>query len=224
MQNCGAKILICFVIDKFFELQFLSLLPITAFLMDRYTMEIFTATLSASHFIDTYRDAERIECLCRACPNYGHSWSCPPLDYDVEPRLRLYEHVTLVVMKVTPCGSSISWQELEPLLLPERMKMENRLRQLEREHNALSCYPGSCMYCNELLDESIYRSCCTRCVDEPCRKPHLARPSLEAYGFDLSRTMIDFFNLPLQWSSGNKIPDYHIYLAAIFHNSDSVQW
>lgn len=43
-----------------------------------YRAEDFSVTVSVADYIARFRDAERFEGCCRACPNYGCSWGCPP--------------------------------------------------------------------------------------------------------------------------------------------------
>ena len=218
MQNCGAKIRFSFVIDKFFALQFLPLLSILLCVMCKYNIEIFSATISVEEYVACYRDASRIAEYCKSCDNYGQSWSCPPFDCDIESRLRSYCNVLLVAMKASPLVEGMSWHDFEQSLMTERLDFEKRLRQLEDEYMALACYPGSCLYCP---DEQ-----CARCCGAPCRHPRLMRPSLEAYGFDVAKSVSDILNFPLRWSSSSLIAttDYLTYVAALFHNEDVMAW
>ena len=67
-----------------------------------YTARDYTASLPVADFIARFRDAERIAGYCRACPNYGRSWACPPFDFDLEEYLSGYATALIVATKITP--------------------------------------------------------------------------------------------------------------------------
>ena len=56
----------------------------------RHTAQDYTASLPAAEYIAVYRDARRFGACCRACPNYGRSWACPPFDFDMDDYLAGY--------------------------------------------------------------------------------------------------------------------------------------
>lgn len=66
-----------------------------------YTARDYTASLPVADFIARFRDAERIAGYCRACPNYGRSWACPPFDFDLEEYLSGYA-TALIVARRSP--------------------------------------------------------------------------------------------------------------------------
>ena len=91
-----------------------------------YRAEDFSVTVSVADYIARFRDAERFEGCCRACPNYGCSWGCPPFDFDVEEYLNRYS---------AHAG---------------RERLERRLLEMERRYGGRSfAYVGSCLYCPE---------------------------------------------------------------------------
>ncbi len=47
---------------------------------------------------------------------------------------------------------------------------------------------------------------CTRPEGLPCRHPQLVRPSLEAFGFDITAILADLFNLTLTWGTQGHCP------------------
>jgi len=57
---------------------------------------------------------------------------------------------------------------------------------------------------------------CTRPDGKPCRHPELVRPSLEAYGFDLTATLADLFGIKTLWSKDGILPDYLVLIGAVF--------
>jgi predicted metal-binding protein len=174
-----------------------------------YSVEEFTASIAVDEYIRRFRDVATIG-GCHSCDNYGRSWGCPPFDFDVEERLRQYDEVQLIALKITPKESALPIAVAQELILPERKQLDGRLLEMERQYNGLVCsYVGECYYCAE---ES-----CSRLCGAPCRHPHLVRPSLEAYGFNVARTMHELFGMELQWGKDGVLPDHLIIVCALFH-------
>lgn len=180
--------------------------------MIEYSVEEFTASIAVDEYIRRFRDVSTIEGYCRSCENYGKSWGCPPFDFDVEERLRQYNKIELISVKITPKEVKIPIGVAQELILPERKRFDKRLLELEKQYNGLACsYVGKCYYCAE--------DACARLCGNPCRHPQLLRPSLEAYGFDVARTTEELFGLQLHWGKDGLLPDYLIIVCALFHNS-----
>lgn len=116
----------------------------------RYTAEDTTVTLPAGEYVARFRDAERIGGYCRTCPEYGRSWGCPPLGFDVEACLAGYASALLVATQITPSESGIPLSEAQRLILPERRRLEGRLLEMERLYGGRSfAYVGTCLHCPE---------------------------------------------------------------------------
>ena len=184
----------------------------------QYTAQDFTRSLAAADYTARFRDAERFAPFCRECPNYGHSWGCPPFGFDVAARLGAYSQVLLVATRILPAQTGLPIELSRRLIHPERIRLDRRLHELERLHGGLSCsYVGSCLYCPE--------GTCTRPEGQPCRHSDLVRPSLEAYGFDIGRTLRELFGIELRWGSEGRMPEYLTLVCALFHNADRpVEW
>lgn len=181
--------------------------------MPAYSAEDFTVVTSAGDYIGRFRDAERFAPLCRECGNYGRSWGCPPFECDIVGRLRSYSRLLLVATKIMPRESGLPIGESRRLILPERIRLEARLRELEKEFDGLSCsYSCSCLHCPE--------SQCTRPDGNPCRHPDLVRPSLEGLGFDMGRTVSELFGFGMVWGENGKIPEYLTIVCGLFFNSE----
>ena len=183
-----------------------------------YRTAEYTRSLAAADYIDRFRDAGRFIESCRACPNYGCSWGCPPFDFDVEARLRRYRRLLLVATRITPTVQALPMELSRPLIRPERIRLERRLHELARQYDGLSCaYVGSCLYCPG--------GTCTRPDGKPCRHPELVRPSLEAYGFDIGRTLSELFGLELAWGRDGRMPATLTLVCGLFHNGpDDLGW
>lgn len=102
----------------------------------RYTARDLTAELPAAEYIARFRDAGRIGGYCRACPNYGRSWGCPPFGFDVDEYLAGYASALLVATKIVPETRGIPISESGRLIRPERLRLEARLLEIERLYGA----------------------------------------------------------------------------------------
>lgn len=183
----------------------------------QYTAEDFSTTLPTADYIARFRDAERFIAYCRACRNFGHSWGCPPFDYDMEQLLRSHDTALLVATKITPTESGRPLSDAGALIRPERTRIEGRLLEMEHLYGGRSfAYVGTCLYCPE--------GCCTRPEGRPCRHPDRVRPSLEAYGFDIGKTASELFGIELRWSTDGRLPEYLTLVCGFFHNAQHVRW
>lgn len=177
-----------------------------------YRVEEFGANVRVEEYVAGFRDEKRFFELCRACPQFGKSWACPPFDFDAEAVLMQYEFAHIVATKITPVRNDIPIKDAQSLILPERIRIEKRLLDMERESGGRGfAHIGKCLHCG---DEK-----CTRLCKLPCRHPEKVRPSLEAFGFDIEKTLKSFFNIELLWGKDGKLPKYLVLVSALFHNS-----
>ena len=179
--------------------------------MEKYNIEEFTADITVDEYMKRFRDADRFIELCKACPNFNNSWGCPPFNFDTEDYLRQYRYAHLMVTKITPLETNISIDRTQQFILPERIRIEKRLLEMERATGGRAfAYIGTCLHCPE--------SCCTRKCGEPCRHPDKVRSSLEAFGFDIGRTLSELFNIKLLWGKDGVLPEYLVLVSALLHN------
>ena len=180
-----------------------------------HTTQDFTASLPAERYIAVYRDARRFAACCRACPNYGRSWACPPFDFDMDEYLSGYRTALIIASKVTPVHPGLPLSASQELLRPVRMRHERMLLDLEKRYGGRAfAYAGTCLYCP--------KESCARLEGKPCRHPELVRPSLEACGFDLSRTTEELMGIPLRWGEGDRMPEYLTLVSGFFHNAGEI--
>ena len=180
-----------------------------------YTARDYVTSLPADEYIAVYRDAKRFAACCRACPNYGRSWACPPFEFDMDQYLAGYRTALIIATKITPLRHDLPLTETERLLRPERMRHERLLLDLEHRYAGRAfAYAGTCLYCP--------KGSCTRLEGKPCRHPEWVRPSLEACGFDLCRTTEELMGIPLRWGHGDRIPKYLTLVSGFFHNADRI--
>lgn len=171
-------------------------------------METETREMALAQYVARYRDADRFAGYCRECGNYGRCRLCPPFARDDVPDFGAFRHIMLIAARFE-VGSDVAPAEVMEYLRHERIRLEEKLLELEREHDGRAFgFSGSCPYCE----------CCSRSEGESCRHPEKARPSLEAYGFDLCRTMEELFGRSLQWSeSGAPLRDVTLIGALIYN-------
>ena len=181
---------------------------------ERYTIEEFAQEISVEDYLDRFHNPAEVWGYCRACSNYGKQWGCPPFDFDVVEQLSKHRNIRLIATKITPLDKSLSPCEFSDLLRPERMRLEAELLTLERQHSGLACtYIGECLHCAN--------GACARLKGKPCCHPELVRPSLEAYGFDVAKTMSELFEIELRWSANGALPEYIVLVCGLFYNARS---
>ena len=182
-----------------------------------YETKDFTVDMEAGEYWRLFHDAVRVRRFCARCPNFGRSWACPPFDREAETGLRSYRRVLLITTKIIPSQGLDEGASSRELIACQRERVERRLFEMERECDgrALTAV-GSCTECDGLE--------CSRLHGTPCRHPERVRPSLEAYGFDVGRTVADLFGMRILWSRGGRVPEYLLLVCALFYNSDSAEF
>lgn len=169
------------------------------------TMKVSTHKLPVSKLVSDFRDVDRFMGLCRACPNFGKIWSCPPFDClppildskTAQCRLFLYE------IDIPPSESSIgrlSQQEIKRIYDSARAEIDPKLLALGRKSpsGSLVLLGGSCANCP--LPK------CARLENKPCPRPESMRPSLESLGFDVVAIAKKIFGADLEWATASKTP------------------
>lgn len=172
-----------------------------------YTIK--TAEIPVADYIRGYRDADRFAGYCRECPNYGNSWACPPFLNDSCERIGRWQNALLVACTIPLPDRQLSGTETLAILQKPRLEMEQRLLDLEKAVGGLAFgFSGNCPRCEV----------CSRKSGRKCRHPELVRPALEAYGFDVCKTMEEIFGESLQWASGERRPNRLTLVGALFHD------
>lgn len=175
-------------------------------------LERFEREVVAEDFVGRFRDEERMIRLCMECPSYGRSWGCPPFDFDTSEVLSRYRYARIIATRFSLEDKRKDWDEVRNGLRPLRLRHEAELRDLEGlcDGRAFS-FVGECLHCGE--------ETCSRLQGLPCRHPDKLRPSLESFGFDLTKTLSELFGIELLWSSNGVLPEYIVLVSALFHNS-----
>lgn len=169
-------------------------------------MKIITAEISSSEYIAHFRDADKFIHYCKECDNYGKSWLCPPFEYDVEARLTSWSKV-LLAGTVIPVEAHTPISKAMTVLHPARVELSEYLLDAEVRHNGMALgFSGQCLYCRK----------CSRLSNMPCIHPDKARPSLEAYGFDVEATANKLLGIKLSWGHDGFLPDNLSLIGAVF--------
>ena len=178
----------------------------------KYSVEDFTADIGANEYIARFRDEKRFMDLCKECPNFGNSWGCPPFDFDTEILLHRYKYVRLIATKIIPARNDIPVNMTQELIRPERIRRGHELLEMELMHDGRAfAYAGKCLHCNG--------NECRRKYNLSCVHPGKVRPSLEAFVFDIGRTLSALFGIELLWGKEGILPKYLVLVGGFFHNS-----
>jgi predicted metal-binding protein len=105
---------------------------------------------------------------------------------------------------------SLPLEAANDLMKPVISELNEELLETEKSLGGM-CYGfvGTCPYCGD--------AACARIDSKPCRHPDKVRPSLEAIGFDISKTSKDLLGLDIKWSQDGLIPEYLTLVCGIFY-------
>ncbi len=175
-----------------------------------YTTERLTADISAKDYIERFRNVDYFVELCRKCGNYGKRYGCPPFDKEQLDIINRYQNVWIMGVKVVPNNPMLPLSAANDLMSPVTCEMNEELLEKERTLGGYAFgFVGKCPYC--------YGEPCQRINGKPCKHPNKVRPSLEAFGFDMSKTAKELLGLEIKWSDGVHIPEYLTLVCGIFH-------
>ena len=152
------------------------------------SIERYTAEIDAKTYIKKIRDAE----------------------YDTLADIKKYEKVRILGVKITPEDKSLPLEAANDLMKPVIDEMNKELLETEKSLAGMCFgFVGSCPYCDGAP--------CARIEGKPCKHPDKVRPSLEAYGFDISKTAKELLGLEIKWSEQGLIPEYLTLVCGIFY-------
>ena len=175
-----------------------------------FTTERFTAEIPAKEYIANFRRADYFIKLCQQCENYGKRYGCPPFDDDPLNLLERYQNVWLLGVKIVPTDTNLPLKCAKNLMSPVIDELNKELLAEEKRRGGYSFgFVGTCPFCGG--------ASCAREMGKPCRHPDKVRPSLEAFGFDMSKTAKDLLGLEIKWSKDGKIPEYLMLVCGIFY-------
>ncbi|MFW9902367.1 MAG: DUF2284 domain-containing protein [Candidatus Thorarchaeota archaeon] len=135
------------------------------------------------------------------CPNYGHSWTCPPEAPYLQEEVSSYNKFFLIYVKYDLSKYINEEKAKNPKRSAKKIRnaffMKNLLRDnLEQEilnffkesqiiyEEKLILWDGFCRLCSNEVDNG-----CTYDAGSPCRYPDKKRYSMEAIGIDVTQTV-----------------------------------
>ena len=175
-----------------------------------YTTEKFFADIDAKNYINEFRRTDYFIEFCQQCKNYGRRYGCPPFDDKTLSIVEGYEKVRIMGVKIIPNNKQLPLSTANDLMKPVITEMNEELLELEKSLGGYAFgFVGTCPYCGGAP--------CAKISGEPCRHPDKVRPSLEAFGFDMSKTAKDLLGLEIKWSQGELIPEYLTLVCGVFY-------
>ena len=179
-----------------------------------YTTEKFFADIDAKNYINEFRRTDYFIEFCQQCKNYGRRYGCPPFDDETLSIVEGYEKVRIMGVKIIPNNKQLPLSAANDLMEPVITEMNEELLELEKSLGGYAFgFVGTCPYCSGAP--------CARISGEPCRHPDKVRPSLEAFGFDMSKTAKDLLGLEIKWSQGELIPEYLTLVCGVFYQKSA---
>lgn len=182
-----------------------------------------TVRLPVADYIAGYRDADRFIRFCRDCGNYGTIWICPPYSFDPLDRIKNYRDAHIIGTQVwideavrrSPQSAQEQKETSYRIMEEARKSLDVPLLRIERLYpGSLAFFAGSCFLCR--------KEDCARHAGQPCIYPRRARSSLEAYGFDISKTASELLGIDVKWSENLVLPEYFTLVSGLFTNHETV--
>lgn len=184
-----------------------------------YTLSHISECIETAAYISSYCNPTKFIEFCKCCDKYNSCWACPPYSYNPIERISAYKYTYIIGTKVTfneqfikdSTDSAKNREIIDKVMTDVRAVIDPQLMQLETSTpHSLALFAGTCHLCPQG---------CTRPKSIPCRYPEKIRPSLEAYGFDISKTTESLLNIPLKWSKQGELPTYLILVSGFMSNS-----
>ena len=147
------------------------------------------------------------------CPNYGHSWACPPEAPYLDKILREYKRFFLIYKKYDINEYIREKKKKFPKRDEEKLRnafyredfmrdwIENDVNIFINEYNeefeeTLVLWDGHCRVCEKKQEKCTYDS------GSECRYPNEIRYSMEAVGINVTET-VQNLNLDIEWPPKN---------------------
>jgi predicted metal-binding protein len=192
--------------------------------MKNYTVSNYAKAIDVKNYIRQYRDTEKFIGYCKECGRYNTCWACPPFNFDTEEYLNSYQTAHIIGTKISINAdiikentgwercTKISYQMIEEV----RLKLDSKLLELEAAFpQSKAFFAGTCHICPG--DK------CTRVKGKPCIAPERVCPSLESFGFDITKTSSELLNIEMKWSHGGILPEYFTLVSGFSSNDSTVK-
>lgn len=175
-----------------------------------YTTERYTAEITAKDYIKRFRKADYFLKFCQECRNYNRRYGCPPFDFEPLDVISKYEKVRILGVKIIPTNKHLPLTAANDLMAPVTKALNEELLEMESSSEGMAFgFVSQCHYCEDMP--------CARIEGKSCRHPDKVRPSLEAFGFDISKTAEELLGLEIKWSKGDFIPEYLTLVCGLFY-------
>ncbi|MDO5116267.1 MAG: DUF2284 domain-containing protein [Synergistaceae bacterium] len=180
----------------------------------RYECQALENETSVGDFVRGYVDVPRFLECCKACPNYGGKWSCPPYDFEPLDLWRGFSSIRLFGTKIILDGSmkGADYNAAEVggfirgALAKEKHKLMELVLRLEAEEKgSLGLAAGSCELCG----------ICSRREGGRCRRPELMRYSIEALGGNVSAVAEELLGTEIKWIKNGGVPEYFVLVCGL---------
>lgn len=178
-----------------------------------FSLNIKIAHHELNTFLKTYQNIDKFLPYCKQCNNYNHKWSCPPLSFEPQNYLAMYQYIYLVAVQINYDQITIdrltTKEDVSSFTRKTLRQIKNqtamKLLSLEQLYpHTLSLSSGGCSYCCK----------CSRINNQPCKKPDKLRYSLDSFGIDLGAVTEKIFDIKLLWGL-DKLPKYHTLIHAL---------
>ncbi len=172
-----------------------------------YTVRELENEVSMTEYLRDCVDVLKFLACCKACPNYGTVWSCPPFDsFDPMELWNRYAGLRLYARMLIPDWPGQDAQAALRALYEEKSICLNTLLQWEAAvPGSLALAAGSCSLCSP----------CARKAGQPCKQPEFMRYSIESLGGDVGLTACRYFGHPLLWINDGVVPEYLMLVGAL---------
>lgn len=147
------------------------------------------------------------------CPNYNHSWACPPEAPYMEKEISLFDRFFLIYYKFD-LKNYVKENKLkhpkksEDFIITSFFRKDiirdyfeeeiwNFFKRYEDPYkDKLILWDGYCRVCSKEGER------CTYDINKPCRYPNKIRYSMEAVGIDVDKTVKNL-KIPIEWPPVN---------------------
>ncbi|MCQ2548214.1 MAG: DUF2284 domain-containing protein [Clostridia bacterium] len=173
-------------------------------------VEYFSKTISTKEYIESFVNYEQTLEWCKACPNYGRIWTCPPFDFDPMDIWEAYDELELHAIKF----DYIDQRDV----ISKKDELGKKISQLEAETtNSRAIFASCCTECGakSFTKDGLPQVACQRQNGKKCIKPEDIRYSLEAMGADVGRTLSRLMGIELEWLSEGKEPSYYVLVGGL---------
>lgn len=184
-----------------------------------YKVSHTVTSIELTDYIKDYRDVDKFIVYCKQCNRYNTCWACPPFSFNTDDCLSEYKvaHIigTKVMLDKDLIKNNIGWELCTKIsysiIEKVRLDLDKKLLELESQYpGGKAFFAGTCHICKN--------EHCTRIKGEPCIAPDKIRPSLESFGFDISKTSFELLNIEMKWSKEGILPEYFTLVSGLLHS------